>query len=72
MESRRDETHLWTQNQNEIEAETLRRNQTGWTDSLEAGNMDEGVGTAIAGSSIVAVSIFTNIFVVAIITRKSV
>ena len=75
MEARTDETHLWTEHpsgNNGTEGETFQRNQVGWKDSLEEENKDEGVGTAIAGSSIMAFSLFTNIFVIPIITSKSV
>ena len=75
MEGRTEETHLWTENQSRsgTEGETLLMNQTGWTDSFEDGNKEEeGVGTAIAGSSIMAISVFASVFVIAAITSKSV
>lgn len=72
MDSRTDETHLWTENQGESgsEGKTFHRNQMGWTDDLDEGKEDEGVGTTIAGSAILAISVFTNLTVIAIITSK--
>ena len=52
------------------EDETFHGNQTGWTDNLDEGNEDEGVGATIAGSSIMVFSLVANIFVIAIITSK--
>ena len=74
MESRTDETHLWTENQSGSsgkEGETFHRNQMGWTGDLEEINKDhEDVGTTIAGSAMMAISVFTNLTVIAIITSK--
>ena len=71
MVGRTDERRLWTETQSEIEGKSFQRNRTGWTDDLQEGNKDDDIGRAITGSSMVF-SLFANIFVIAIITSKSV
>ena len=73
MESRTDEIHLWTEKQSGSgtqEDDTFHGKQMGWTGDLEEGNEDKGVGTTIAGSGIMVISVFTNLCVIAMITSK--